>query len=153
MRQDTDFPIRSDTSISVIIISGLMECVVDMAAHRISQPGMLIILPSQIIERIFFSSDFKGYCLIMSSSFLADFPVGDKVPMLVSVMRQGFYPMGEKHMEAVEPQGTNRYQTSSSGLCVRTATSTGIWNSMPMRCAFRQSISILLSRRSRESMR
>lgn len=38
----------------------------------------------------------------MSSSFLSNMPMGNKVPVIADVRRQGFYPMGGQDLEAVE---------------------------------------------------
>lgn len=101
-RQDTDFPIRFNTSVSIIVLCGSMECVVDMVVHRINVPGMLLILPSQIVERISFSSDFKGYCIIMSSEFLTYMPVVHKIPVIADVRQRGFYPVDGQSLAAIE---------------------------------------------------
>lgn len=97
-----NFPLKSDTTLSVIVTEGSMECVADMTVHRINVPGMLIILPSQIVESISFGSGFKGYCLIMSSSFMANLPMGNKIPLLANVRQNGFFPLEEQSLEAIK---------------------------------------------------
>lgn len=96
------FPVKSDTTISIIIISGSMECIVDMTVHDIDTPGMLIILPSQIVESISFSNDFKGFCLIMSSSFMANLPMSNKIPLLTNVRRNSFFAVDKPSLKAIE---------------------------------------------------
>lgn len=97
-----NYPLKSDTTISVIATEGSMECIADMTVHKIDVPGMLIILPSQIVESISFSKDFKGYCLIMSSSFMANLPMGNKIPLLANVRQNGFFPLDDKSLEAIK---------------------------------------------------
>lgn len=97
----TEYPFRSDTAISVIILSGAMACVADMAVHNINEPGMLVILPSQTVEKIAFSEDFEGYCLIMSQEFLVNLPMGNKIPLLAEIRQHGFYPMTGQMLDAV----------------------------------------------------
>lgn len=100
--RQTDFPFRSDTTISVIVMGGSMECIADMAAHRIDVCGMLVILPSQIVEKISFSDDFRGYCILMSTAFLETLPIGNRIPLTVDVRRHGFYPMDADSAAALE---------------------------------------------------
>lgn len=102
MTHPADFPVRSDTSISIIVLGGRMECAVDLTRHRIDEPGMLIILPSQIVETVSFSDDFRGYCLMMSSAFLDNMPFGNQIPLLNNVRQRGFYPMDGQSLAAVE---------------------------------------------------
>lgn len=96
-----NYPLKNDTTISVIVTEGSMECIADMTVHRINVPGMLIILPSQIVESISFGSGFKGYCLIMSSSFMANLPMGNKIPLLTNVRQNGFFPLEKQSLEAI----------------------------------------------------
>lgn len=97
----TDFPFRSDAAISIIALSGSMVCLVDMTVHRITVPGMLVILPTQTVEKIALSEDFTGYGLVLSPDFLANFPMGNKIPTLAEIRRHGFYPMDGRELEAV----------------------------------------------------
>lgn len=102
MDKQKEFPIRGNTSLSIIVLAGTMECVIDMTWHRINVPGMLIVLPTQIVERIAFSDDFKGFGLLMSDSFLADLPMGNKVPLLSNVRQQGYYPLNGQALESIK---------------------------------------------------
>lgn len=79
-----------------------MACVVDMAVHRIDMQGMFIILPSQIVEKISFSDDFDGYCLLLSSAFLANMPMTNKIPLLANIKNHGFYAMDRQAFSALE---------------------------------------------------
>lgn len=96
-----NYPLKSETTISVIVTEGSMECIADMTVHRINVPGMLIILPSQIVESISFGSGFKGYCLIMSSSFMANLPMGNKIPLLTNIRQNGFFQLEKQSLEAI----------------------------------------------------
>lgn len=102
MDEEIYFPIKSNTAVSIIIRSGSMICNVDMVTHRINQPGMMIILPSQIIEKLSFSDGFKGYCLFLSSAFLGNMPIGNKVQILVNIKKDGFYTMDNQKLAALE---------------------------------------------------
>lgn len=97
----TEYPFRSDTAISIIVLSGTIDCTVDMDFHSISMAGMLVILPSQTVEKIAFSTDFRGYCLIMFHEFLINLPVGNKIPLLEEIRQHGFYPMNSQMLDAV----------------------------------------------------
>lgn len=96
------FPFKSNTVISIVVRSGSMACVVDMAVHRIDMQGMFIILPSQIVEKILFSDDFDGYCLLLSSAFLANMPMTNKIPLLANIKNHGFYAMDRQAFSALE---------------------------------------------------
>lgn len=102
MDRTAEFPIRSNTAISIVVLGGSMAGIVDMTVHHINEQGLFIILPSQIIEQIFFSDDFRGYCFMMSSTFLANLPMGNKIPLLANVRQHGFYPMHSLYLEAIE---------------------------------------------------
>lgn len=102
LKTDRDFPIRNNTAISIFILAGSMECLVDTTLHRINVPGLLIILPSQIIEKLSFSHDFRGYCLIIAASFLANMPMNHKIPVMIHIKQNGFYPLEGQSLEAVE---------------------------------------------------
>ncbi len=96
------FPLKSDTTVSIIVTGGSMECVVDMADHHIDVPGMLIILPTQIVESVSFGSGFRGYCLVMSSSFMANLPMENKIPLIFNVRRNSFFPLEDQALAAVQ---------------------------------------------------
>lgn len=102
MARQTDFPFRSNTCISLLIMGGSMECLVDMVVHRIDRPGLLVILPTQIVEKISFSDDFRGYCLLMSAEFNANLPMGNKISIIANIREHGFFPMDGKIMDAAE---------------------------------------------------
>ena len=102
MDGSVEFPFKSNTVISIVVRSGSMACVVDMAVHRIDMQGMFIILPSQIVEKISFSDDFDGYCLLLSSAFLANMPMTNKIPLLANIKNRGFYAMDRQAYSALE---------------------------------------------------
>ena len=102
MDGSVEFPFKSNTVISIVVRSGSMACVVDMAVHRIDMQGMFIILPSQIVEKILFSDDFDGYCLLLSSAFLANMPMTNKIPLLANIKNHGFYAMDRLAFSALE---------------------------------------------------
>lgn len=102
MDGSVEFPFKSNTVISIVVRSGSMACVVDMAVHRIDMQGMFIILPSQIVEKILFSDDFDGYCLLLSSAFLANMPMTNKIPLLANIKNHGFYAMDGQAFSALE---------------------------------------------------
>ena len=111
-----DFPFRSDTSISIITVDGSMECAVDMVQLKVDVPGMLVILPSQIVENISFKKGYRGYCMIMSQSFLENLPMGNKIPLMGEIRRHPFYPMSPEMTDSVMNyihmlQGTIRYSS------------------------------------------
>ena len=102
MDGSVEFPFKSNTVISIVVRSGSMACVVDMAVHRIDMQGMFIILPSQIVEKISFSDDFDGYCLLLSSAFLANMPMTNRIPLLANIKNHGFYAMDRQAFSALE---------------------------------------------------
>ena len=102
MDGSVEFPFKSNTVISIVVRSGSMACVVDMAVHRIDMQGMFIILPSQIVEKISFSDDFDGYCLLLSSAFLANMPMTNKIPLLANIKNHGFSDMDRQAFSALE---------------------------------------------------
>lgn len=97
----TDFPFRNGTTVSIVVLKGSMACIVDMEVHSISVPGMLVILPSQTVEKISFSENFRGYCMIMAQSFLDNLPMGNRIPLLSDIRQHGFYPLDERQTEAL----------------------------------------------------
>lgn len=97
MKKERNYPLRSNTVVSIIILSGSIECVVDMKELRIDEPGMLLILPSQIVERLSFDNGFRGYCFIMGASFLTNsMAMEHTIPVVVNIRKTGFYPMDEQ---------------------------------------------------------
>lgn len=123
-RTDMDFPVRDNSSIAAFILAGELECVVDMTVHRINETGLLIILPSQIVEKIYFSDDFKGYWCVMASSFLDNMPTSHMLPVIENVRKNGFYPLTGESLEAIENyfkmiQGTLRTDNKYKGEILR----------------------------------
>ena len=96
----TDFPFRSNTCVSILVLGGSMECIADMVVHRIDRSGLLVILPTQIVEKISFSDDFRGYCLLMSAEFDANLPMGNKISVIANIREHGFFPMEGEMMDA-----------------------------------------------------
>ena len=97
----TDFPFRSGATVSIVVLKGSMACIVDMEVHSISVAGMLVILPSQTVEKISFSEEFSGYCMIMSPSFLDNLPMGNRIPLLSDIRQHGFYPLDGRQIDAL----------------------------------------------------
>lgn len=101
LQDDFSFPIRYQNSLSIIVLSGKMECIVDMTVHRIDIHGMLLTTHSQIVEKLWFSEDFKGYCMIMAPSFLSNMPMNHKTLLIEEVKRIGFYPLEMSALSAL----------------------------------------------------
>lgn len=101
-RSGIDFPICGNSVISIVALEGAMECIVDMDTHHIDAGGMLLIFPSQIVENLSFSNDFRGYCFIMASSFIENMPMVHMVPLIVNIKKRGLYPMTSRHLDVIE---------------------------------------------------
>lgn len=97
-----EFPVQSAMTVSVIAVSGTMECTVDMTGHKTDVPGMLVILPYQTVEKISFSSGFRGYCLIMSPALMGNLPMANRIPLLTTIRRHGFYPLDDLSISAIK---------------------------------------------------
>lgn len=96
-----DFPFKSKSSISIIILSGAVECDIDINHFCSKGVGILNILPFQIVERLYFSQDFHGYCIVFSEGFNDSLNLSEKGALTSIIRRQEFCPLEGRTLEAM----------------------------------------------------
>lgn len=101
-RDGYEFPFTTDSTTCIVISQGKLQCVVDMTIHNIDTSGMMIINQGQIIEKINFSNDFKGWFMIMSSDFLDRLDIENKFFLLKDTSRKCFYPLSMEQIQSLD---------------------------------------------------
>ena len=99
-REGYDFPFSSNTLISIVMRTGAMKCRMDMIDHEMSGKGLLLINPGQIVERISFSDDFKGYFILFSERFLERLDI-TSMAQLKAVRDEAVFTLEDESVEAL----------------------------------------------------
>lgn len=97
-----DFPFSTDYTICIVVSQGELQCIVDMAIHNIDTTGMLIIIQGQIIEKITFSKNFRGWLMIMSSDFLNRLDLENTFFLQKDTTSRCFFPLSMEQMHSLD---------------------------------------------------
>lgn len=90
-------PSRMDALLFIGVTSGSMELQVDYSNYRVSDYGLMVILPTHITQMKYISPDMKAWLLMISTSYLDTLSQSkEKHPSaLISYMQMKKYPLRE----------------------------------------------------------
>lgn len=84
------YPFSTDSTCTMVVCRGSVNCRLDLESCRTSGTGLLIILPTQVVENLSFSEDFEGYILVFSRRFIDSLAISDSLGRLLSVKASPF---------------------------------------------------------------
>jgi len=98
-----NYPFKIDVAAAVICIKGSLECFINMQPIKAAAPCFVILLPDQILEHEFVSSDFSGKMIIMSKQFLQNLlpNAQDRLPLFLHVRDKPCIELNEEGLEGM----------------------------------------------------
>jgi len=79
-----DYPFKLDVTIVLICVKGTTSGKVNLKPFTSASPGLIIILPDQILEHGYVSEDFSGLIMIMSKRFTDSLNIQVKLTQMLS---------------------------------------------------------------------
>lgn len=94
-------PFIFDMTIGYICIEGNSQGRINMLPFQIAAGDMLICTCGQIIEQTAVSPDFKGFALLLSTPFLNDLLISERVKMFLSVKTQPIIHLDQQELQSI----------------------------------------------------
>lgn len=95
------YPFSMDCVCTVVVKSGGLKCLVDLEQIEVNRTGLLIIFPTQVVENLVFTEDFKGSIVLFSRQFMDSMAVSDKFDRFMSIKSSPFSPIEGESLGAL----------------------------------------------------
>ena len=92
---------RLDFLVAVICTKGTYKGHIDLIEYQTQVPGMIIILPGQILQCEYISDDFEGKFVIMSKRFTESLNIEERLPVFFSVRNNPSLPLTQQELDAI----------------------------------------------------
>jgi len=96
-----NFPFKLDVAIGIICIEGTMKGKINLKTHTSISPGIIIILPDQILEYEYMSKDFSGLFIIMSKRFTESLNIEEGFSLFLSIRDDPFISLSKEELDAL----------------------------------------------------
>ena len=97
-------PFKVDVTTAMICLKGKTEGAINLKSFKTEAPCLIIILPDQILEQKYISSDFEGLFIIMSKRFTNNLlpNAHERLPLFLSVQDNPCIPMNTETIEGMK---------------------------------------------------
>ena len=90
------YPFKLEMTVALLCTKGMIRGAIDMHSYDLHAPFSIIVISGQVLHHEYVSSDFSGFCLVLSDSFALEFfPYFNMLFGKLSV-RSFFYNIGNK---------------------------------------------------------
>lgn len=96
-----DYPFKVDVTTAIICLKGTIKGMINLKTYETSAPGLIIILPNQILEYEYLSNDFSALFIVMSSRFTESLNIEERLPTFLSIQKNPSIPLNENELEAL----------------------------------------------------
>lgn len=96
-----DYPFKVDAAVAIICITGTTSGKINLKPYTISSPGLIILLPEQILQNEYISEDFSGLFIVMSRRFTDSLNIQEKLPLFFAVRDHPFIPLTAEEVESM----------------------------------------------------
>jgi len=90
-----DYPHKNDFTITCVCAKGEINGNINLASVNVKAPGMLVLLPDQIVQFEKPSEDFEGFFIIMTKQFLEKINLLDGVSVFLSILNTPYVPLND----------------------------------------------------------
>ncbi|WP_120272022.1 AraC family transcriptional regulator [Mangrovibacterium diazotrophicum] len=98
---ETQYPFKLDISVIVICIKGTLNGLLNLKEYNVTGPGILIIMPDQILQNKGTSDDFEGRFITMSKQFSNTLIIDayDRFPLFRSISDHPWLPLNPDELD------------------------------------------------------
>lgn len=102
------YPFRLDATVAVICLKGTIKGSINLTPYTTEAPGLVIILPDQILQYEYISDDFSGLFVLMSKRFSNSLLLNlqERLPLFFSISNNPSTPLTKEQLDVF----TNYYQ-------------------------------------------
>lgn len=96
-----DYPFKVDVTTAIICLKGTTRGMINLKTYETSSPGLIIILPNQILEYKYISEDFSALFIVMSNRFTESLNVEGRLPTFLSIQKNPVVSINQNELEAL----------------------------------------------------
>ncbi|MFT3946548.1 MAG: helix-turn-helix domain-containing protein [Agriterribacter sp.] len=96
-----DHPFKIDVTTAIICLKGTTKGMINLKTYETSSPGLIIILPNQILEYEYISEDFSALFIIMSSRFTESLNIEERLPTFLSIQKSPVINVNQDELDAL----------------------------------------------------
>ena len=96
-----DYPFKVDVATAIICLKGITRGMINLKTYETTAPGLIILLPNQILEYEHISDDFSALFIVMSSRFTEGLNIEERLPTFLSIQKNPSISLNENELEAL----------------------------------------------------
>ncbi len=96
-----NYPFKVDVTTAIICLRGTTRGKINLKTYETSSPGLIIILPNQILEYEYISDDFSALFIVMSSRFTDSLNIEERLPMFISIQNNPSVSLSHTELDAI----------------------------------------------------
>lgn len=96
-----DHPFKVDVTTAIICLKGSTRGMINLKAYETKAPGLIVILPNQILEYDHISDDFSALFIVMSSRFTESLNIEERLPTFLSIQKNPSLALSQNEVDAL----------------------------------------------------
>lgn len=101
-----DHPFKVDATTAIICLKGTTSGMINLKRVETASPGLMILLPDQLLQYEHVSEDFSALLIVMSNRFTESLHIEERFPVFLSIQKQPWVELSPAELEAI----TDYYQ-------------------------------------------
>jgi AraC-like DNA-binding protein len=95
------YPFKLEMTVALLCTKGMIRGAIDMHSYDLHAPFSIIVRSGQVLHHEYVSSDFSGFCLVLSDSFALEFlPQIDQPLLIANIIKERPYAqLSEEHIK------------------------------------------------------
>ncbi|MFT4204740.1 MAG: helix-turn-helix domain-containing protein [Chitinophagaceae bacterium] len=94
-------PFKVDVTTAIICLKGTSCGMINLERIETQSPGLVIIMPDQILQYEHISEDFSALFIVMSSRFTESLNLDERFPAFLSIQKQPYTELTKDELEAI----------------------------------------------------
>ncbi|MFT3902772.1 MAG: AraC family transcriptional regulator [Niabella sp.] len=95
------YPFKVDVTTAIICLKGTARGMINLKKYETVAPGLIIILPNQILEYEYISDDFSALFIVMSGRFTESMNIEERLPTFLSIKKNPSITVSQNELEAL----------------------------------------------------
>ena len=91
-----DYPHKNEATITCVCMKGEIKGQINLLSVYARSPGLLVLLPDQILQFETISEDFEGVFIIMSKQFIEKISLSEGFSTFISIWSTPYLPISER---------------------------------------------------------
>lgn len=96
-----DYPHKNEATITCVCMKGELKAQINLLPVCVKAPGLLVLLPEQILQFEKCSDDFQGLFIIMSKQFIDKISLSEGFSAFISIRNIPYIPLNEKILNGI----------------------------------------------------